>query len=366
VISKRLRRIGLLLLAGPAASIAGAAAGAPAADKIFTVANYPVEVQAKDAVTAKEKALADGQQAAFRSLLKRLVPVTAYNRMERLKSAKAADLIDGVAVRTERNSATKYIASLDFSFQADAVRDLLRREGVPFIDVQAPPVVLVPVTRRDPDYQGGGPWGEAWKDLDLDNTLTPVKLEALRGVIHPDTLNMLVNGTGGAERILAGEYKSEQVVAAVAEIDSAAKRIHVTVAGRDAIGPIFWKRSYRLTDGDTAYAMEFAAVVTLGVLEGRWKAMNTDARGGVDALAAPGVEVLLDVEFNSLAEWNELRRQLLDTPGVEDLRVGAVSARNAEVALKFPGGGPRLASTLADQGLILRNSGDYWLLRSDY
>ena len=34
--------------------------------------------RAENAVAAKHKALADGQQAAFRSLLKRLMPVTAY------------------------------------------------------------------------------------------------------------------------------------------------------------------------------------------------------------------------------------------------------------------------------------------------
>ena len=55
-----------------------------------------------------------------------------------LPAVKAGDLIEGVKVRSERNSSTDYIASLDFSFQSKAVRDLLRREGIPFIDEQAP------------------------------------------------------------------------------------------------------------------------------------------------------------------------------------------------------------------------------------
>ena len=50
-------------------------------------------------------------------------------------------------MRSERNSATDYIASLDFSFQSKGVRDLLRREGIPFTDEQAPAVTLVPVWR---------------------------------------------------------------------------------------------------------------------------------------------------------------------------------------------------------------------------
>ena len=53
-------------------------------------------------------------------------------------------------MRTERNSSTDYIASLDFSFQSKGVRDLLRREGIPFVDEQAPAVTLVPVWRSAP------------------------------------------------------------------------------------------------------------------------------------------------------------------------------------------------------------------------
>jgi sugar phosphate permease len=54
---------------------------AAAGDKPYTVGNYPVDATANDAVAAKEKALADGQQAALKSLFKRLVPVTAYPRI---------------------------------------------------------------------------------------------------------------------------------------------------------------------------------------------------------------------------------------------------------------------------------------------
>ncbi len=129
---------------------------AQASDNVYTVANYPIEAQAENAVAAKEKALADGQQAAFRSLLKRLIPVTAYPQAKRLASVKGADLVEGVKVRSERNSSTDYIASFDFSFQAKGVRDLLRREGIPFTDDQAPTVTLVPVWRSAADTAAQG------------------------------------------------------------------------------------------------------------------------------------------------------------------------------------------------------------------
>src|SRR5690606_12518720 len=106
--------------------------------KVFVIGNYPVEARAADAVTAKEHAISDGQQAAFRSLLKRIVPVTSYNRLKQIRATPAGPLIEGFSVRSERNSATQYIASYDFSFQPAAVQQLLDQQGIPYVDKQAP------------------------------------------------------------------------------------------------------------------------------------------------------------------------------------------------------------------------------------
>jgi hypothetical protein len=207
-------------------------------------------------------------------------------------------------------------------------------------------------------------WSEAWTGLDLENTVTPLKLAALLPVVHGDTIRALIAGDDGAWRIMSEEYKAERIVVASAEVDGAAKRLNVLIAGEDAAGPISWKRSYRLQGGDVSYAMELAAVVTLGVLEGRWKATKAAARGGAEAFSGPGTEIRFLAEFSSLAEWNELRHQILETPGVDDVQIGAVSARSAEVFLRYPGGGETLASAWAGQGLSLRNESGQWLLRA--
>ncbi|NIO39688.1 MAG: DUF2066 domain-containing protein, partial [Burkholderiales bacterium] len=142
------KRIFARIFAGAAVLAVAGAVSAALGDEIFTVGNYPVDAQAKNAVTAKKKALAEGQQAAFRSLLKRVVPVTAYDRLKRLSSLNSSSFFEGVSVRSERNSRTRYIASLDFSFRPDSVRYVLQREGIPFVEEQAPELILVPVVRN--------------------------------------------------------------------------------------------------------------------------------------------------------------------------------------------------------------------------
>ncbi len=347
------------------AVLASVSAAIAANDDVYTVGNYPVDAQAANAVDAKDKALAEGQQAAFRSLLKRVVPVTDYDRLKRLAALKSSSFFEGVSVRSERNSSTRYIASLDFSFRSDSVRAVLQQEGIPFVEEQAREISVIPVVR---DAQGAPDtgsaaraWSDVWKGLDLEHTLTPIELQPLKPVIHADTLQMLIDGRGSAERILAGEYGSPYVVVAIAEIDSATNRLNVTMAGIDAVGPFNLKRSYRVFDGDTGYAMELAAVVGQGVLEGRWKAL----KAGPGRPSQGGATVSLQAQYASLAEWREIRQQLLAVSGVDDIRIESESARSAVLTLRYPGGGGALASALDGQRLSLESgSGDVWILRS--
>lgn len=363
----RLRQGALIAVAGItlSGSMSAFAAGQDAA---FTIGNYPVEAQAKNAVAAKKKALEDGRNAAFRSLMKRLVPVTAYDRISSLNGTDAAVFADGVAVRSERNSATEYIASLDFSFRADEVRNLLRRQGIPFIDEQAPTTVVVPIVRKSEADQANlsNQWRSIWRDLDVKNTLSPLRIEPLKPVVHVDTIRMALGTDSNAQRILATEYQSERVVLMVADVDEAAKAVQVTVVGQDAVGEVNWQQRYELLDNDIAYTLELVSVVSLGVLEGRWKAFKTDRLGGIGALSAATVPVRLQVSFSGLPEWNLIRRKLLETPGVNDVQIDAVSARSADVRLTYPGGGGSLAAALVAEGLTLSQAGDRWLAALRY
>ena len=352
----------------------GVAAGAYAAanDEVYTVANYPVDAEAGNAVAAKDKALADGQQAAFRSLLKRLVPVTDYDRLKRLGALKSSGFLEGVSVRSERNSSTRYIASLDFSFRADSVRAVLQQEGIPFVEEQAREVIIVPVVRDAAGTVDSGAatraWTQAWTGLDLEHTLAPIDVKPLKPGVGPDILKTAAVGRGGAEHVLAKEYGSPYVVLAIAEPDPASKRLNVTLTGIDAVGGMNLRRSYRVFDNDQAYSMELAAVVGQGVLEGRWKMQKAGGGSSSSPYSSPshgnGTPVSMRAQYESLAEWSEMRRQLLGLPGVEDLRIEAESARGADISLRFPGGANELASALYARGLALENGSDRLILRS--
>ncbi len=370
--SNRVRAAGLLQAVLASALLfvpGGPVAAANQNDGAFTVANFPVEARGKNAVAAKKTAISDGQSAALRSLLKRIVPVTAYGRLRQMGEVDAAEYVNGISVRGEQNSSTEYYAALDFAFSPDGVRGLLRERGVPFIDEQAPSVLLIPVSigALGGPERSAGTWGEVWGGLDLKNSVTPLTVVPLRPNIHPDVFDGLAQRDDArGMRILAAEYGRRQVVVVRAEVDSSTNRLKVRIDGHDSVGPVNWSRAYRIYDGDAAYAMELAAVVTLGVLEGRWKVLKARQSGGIGALTQPAAPVRIEVLFNNARDWYRLQRELAELSGVEAFRVGAVSARSANVSLSFPGGGGGLANVLARQGLSLDNAGDRWVLRQRF
>jgi hypothetical protein len=362
----------LAVAAAQACPVVAGPAGAQQ-DRVYTVGNYPVEAHAQDAVAAKEKALADGQQAAFRSLLKRLTPVASYKALANVKGVQAGNMIRGIAVRSERNSTTSYRASLDFSFDADRVRDVLRQRAIVFVDEPARETAIVlvvqPTGAQAAAGSGVGPftaktWREAWSGLDLENGLTPVKLHDRPEGLSPDIIKASLSNPEASLRTIAVLAKSGQALLALAEPDVAARRLHVTLSGTDGVGPIVLRRTWRMDPADAAYAAELASVVALGIIEGRWKAVRVRPAAAVAAAGAPLQPVQLVVEFRTNQEWQSLQRQLAEVPGVSDFSVGGISARSADVALRYPGGGQALAAALAGGGVDLRGSGGAWYART--
>lgn len=373
-------RAGLPALA--ALALAGSLECASASDAAYTMGNYPVEATAANAVAAKEHAIADGQRAAFRSLLKRIVPVTAYKQLARLGEVKVANLISGVSVRAERNSVTDYIASLDFAFDADGVRAALSQQGIPFVDQQASSVTLITAIRQGNPLavaNDKGVWRRAWTGLDLDHTVTPVAVEDFKPTIHADTVDMLLKGDDNGLRILSDEYGTKLVVLALAEPDLAARKLQVTLAGQDAVGPFVLKRTYKISNGDLAYTAELAAVISLGVMEGRWKALKSPVASIENPSLAPapvwspdatasgnGEPVNFIAEYVSSDQWNNLRGKLLNMPGVDSMQISSASDSRADISLRYPGGASAFAAAVSGQGLSFFNSADGWVLRPNY
>lgn len=362
----------ILLWAGAIGFALSSAAVARPGEPVFTVAKYPVEATGKNAVTAKREAIAQGRRSAFRSLLKRLVPAAHYDQIEHIKKLDPEPYIGSIRVRAEENSSTQYIATLDFSFEPDAVRALLGQHGVTYVDRPSPVSRLLLLYRAPKGVakamagrKGSTSWRRVWADLDLANSLTPLRLVRKPGRMAPEVADALVAAQPDAIRSLADHYKARQLIVAEARPVPASNELHVTLAGQDAVGRFAVTTRYRL-DEDFVYSLELAAVIAQGVIEGRWKTQmagggQPGATGGPSGGAPASLEVL--AEFNNLGQWQRQQQVLSSTPGVRNMQIGSLSGRSARIALSYPGGGTALQAALGPRGLTLENINGFWILR---
>ena len=75
--------------------------------------------------------MAEAQMRAVKIVLQRLVPLSAQDRLPELSQEDIEGLVNGVSIRSEQNSTTRYIATLDVSVNERGIKKLLQRSGHP-------------------------------------------------------------------------------------------------------------------------------------------------------------------------------------------------------------------------------------------
>ena len=88
----------------------------------FEVRNVVVDVTAETATAARAQALAEGQIAAYRSLMERLTLRADRGRLPDLERSEITALVKDFEVAKEKTSAVRYIAWLNVRFKAEDVR----------------------------------------------------------------------------------------------------------------------------------------------------------------------------------------------------------------------------------------------------
>jgi hypothetical protein len=349
--------LGLFIAAGHTGALAK---GAP----VFTVAKVAVEAEAKDAVEAKQIALTEGQQAALRTLLKRLTHASVYPRLPVLEDSMVERMIDGFSVRRESNSTTRYIATLDYSFEPDSVRDILNRFGLPYAEQQAVPLVLLPVMTEGGGVKTstGNAWFEALEAVDSEHSLAPFKLAAPRVDLAPGTIS---NPTSPEVlQTLRQQYRADALVLAIAEVNAQRTIMRVRLIGHDAVGSLYLERNYTITGQDIDGAASFAAKVAAGVIEGRWKETRLASLGAIGGAPAELETIALSVQFTGLKQWQNMRGRLQKIPGLQSLDIKALNARGAVISVEYAGGASRLAQAAQSQGLAIDQRGGELVLTS--
>jgi hypothetical protein len=382
-------RLGYALVAaalGLSAAISPARADTDPA--VFQVSHIQVDATAKDAVAARNQALAEGKKKGLERLLHRLVPAGEQNSLPSVGNLNVERYVQNFEITSEKLSSTRYLAELTVSYEPAAVRELLQSAGVSFAEVRSAPIVVLPLY-EGPDgahlWPDDNPWWQAW-----DKNLEPERL--LRLVLPlgdlEDMSSLTVQQVQARDQTallaLAHRYNSNDTLVVTARLVAPAPPANAPVAGANGTAPdqpaagapgpgqatveLTMDRIgqvEQLNPPETVHARPDQTLDDLlgeavrglqNSLDERWKSAN------LLRFDQAGIMVV-DIPISGLSDWVGIDKGLESLPEVSQVEISTFARDKVRAQIRYVGDQFRLQQALARLGLALSREGDSWLLR---
>jgi hypothetical protein len=364
---------GIAGASGLAAAVAGVlvAVGLPTPasaqlQDVFTVSDVAVDVTAEAAAAAREAALAQGQRTAFRRLLDRLTLAEDHAFLPYLGDDEIVEYVRAIEVEKEKASTVRYLAELTVRFKPDAVRRLLRSEGIPYAETVSKTVVVLPVYHvagTSMLWDEPNPWRQAWLELEREDVLVPLVTaagdladmaaisaeQALRA--EYDRLDAIAERYGAADTLVVVASLSAATAGGAPALDVALSRFGPVVQERVVV------RSFPAAADEPVDDLLRRAAAKIAVqVEEDWKRDNLLRFDWEETLS-------VTVPLTGLADWLEVRRRLEGIPSIRDAELKSLSRSEAVVALRFIGDIDQMTLAVAQSDLDLFQGATSWILR---
>jgi len=335
------RRVLFFILAFLAAIPAAAAAPADP----FTVSGIQVDASAASSIEAQNIAINSGRQRAWTTLIHRLTRQEDWAKAPALDDQTIERLIASYLPQNVRKSTTRYSASMTYVFNADAVRRLLRNQGVAYTDASAHPILIIPLAPR---YDPHGPWTNAFLNSRYSHAAVPLNLPipdagtvaSLGGLTFDNATWQQVQGV--ANRVQANEAMLLLLVNDKGKMVVRMRHLGIGAPWVIPDTPLNDPPGSPRLYADAADATATAVINT-------WKAHSAVDFGKRFKLTAA-------IHVDNLADWGAMQAKIVAIPTVTDVTVVAMDIGQARIAITYVGTAQQLKDSLYQGGYDLENS----------
>jgi hypothetical protein len=363
------------LLIAAMVSLGAVVAAAPVETNIFAVSGVEVDVTDVNAAAAKNKAIVEAQVKGFRILALRLAGEEAQAKFAKLTEKDVGRMLRSLSIEEERSGPGRYIGKLTVRFLPNRVRDLFAEYGLPYVEDQSPPIVLLPIwkTPQGPVLWEDNPWKKTWVDLKTEQAVVPliIPLGDLQDTQAITAEEALANNGPKLESIMM-RYEASAILVAVAEANPEGG-IRGVMIGDTPLGKVTFDKIYTAEDGTMEGALLVAAQRFHGVMIEKWRATRAKlaaeerARKEAErqaALAAQGPQRLaVTVRFRSVGEWSSIKSRIAGTPGVVGVDVASIALSGAVIRVTHKASIQDLQNSLLAGGLSLNQEGGAWVIQ---
>ncbi|MEK9709152.1 MAG: hypothetical protein VW456_02790 [Alphaproteobacteria bacterium] len=329
-------------------------------EPVFGAASIAIDKMAATAAEAQQTGVDAAAQTAFQQVLNRVL--LSNEDQAKFAAAHSYDAFtDFVHIIEEKNLEKRYIARLDFCFDAERMRTAIQQAGLQWAELQSPPILLLPVW-KDPDgtsaWLKNNSWIVGWNDaVDKYDGLV-----SLRRLPHSLTHERRFRGAD----LLAGDpiklaaaariAEAEQVLVVAATLDYEGSKRVVDVEARlfDKTGrPITTISSLsdiKLGKSDNAQ-LDATRQSILDRIEGSWRNANL-----IDSNATG--YLLVDVPVTSVKQWSDRLAALQQVAVIKNVTIRTLGSDGGSVSLALVGSREALKNALASHDLALVDKGD--------
>lgn len=186
--------------------------------KMFSASGVQIDVTAENAAAAREQAMQDGQKKALMVVMERITPAYVVEQLAELVPDDILNFVQDISVSNEKTSAVRYMATLDVRFNPEAVRDLLRRNSLPYVRTSGKPLLILPLYKRSASaspilWEEENAWLRAWVNRTVESYMIPLFVP-MGELSDAQTLSVeqILRGDLAAAQELAKRYEAEGIL----------------------------------------------------------------------------------------------------------------------------------------------------------
>ena len=324
-------------------------------EPIFGVAGVRIDQRAENASKARDMGIRNAAERAFAIVLDRLLP-TADGQAQFMAAHDLDDFSDFTHIVEENNLEQRYIATLDFCFDAARLRQAMIAAGLQWSELQSPPILVVPVW-KGPDgaraWYRDNKWLAGWWDAvaSYSGLLSLRQLD--RNLINERQFRGedLADANPVKLAAAASLVKAEQIMVVMAALDYDGSKPVITITAR-----LFDKNGQLLTDILYGDQMILTNLDQDGLDEMRWKIISKmdsswHMANLIDSAVADYLTVFMPV--SSVKDWAMRLTALNEVAVVQSYDILSLDTKGGHVVLRLVGSREALGNALAAHQLEL-------------
>ena len=348
-------RLLAVLTLGLAISEPALAANNRCNEPIFGVAGVRIDQRAENASKARDVGIRNAAERAFAIVLDRLLP-TAKGQVQFMAAHDLDDFSDFTHIVEENNLEQRYIATLDFCFDAARLRQAMIAAGLQWSELQSPPILVVPVW-KGPDgaraWYRDNKWLAGWWDAvaSYSGLLSLRQLD--RNLINERQFRGedLVDANPVKLAAAARLVEAEQILVVMAALDYDGSKPVITITARlfdkngQLLTDILYGDQMTLTNLDQEGLDEMRRKI-ISKMDSSWHMANL-----IDGAVADYLTVFMPV--SSVKDWAKRLTALNQVAVVQSYDILSLDTKGGQVVLRLVGSREALGNALAAHKLEL-------------